>query len=83
MPSIDTKSFFSKVACKDEATIRVTGIQNGNFILMADYDSQAYIHSKPDGKHIEYKNIEDIFRLVQLECMKTDIVVSLKIWESR
>lgn len=83
MPSIDTKLFFTRIACKDEAVIRITGIQNGNFILMADYESQTYIHSKSDGKHIEYKDIQDIFRLIQLECLKTDIVVSLKNWESR
>ncbi|MBU2714132.1 hypothetical protein [Zooshikella harenae] len=49
---------------------------------MADYAGETYIHAKSDGKHIEYRDIEDIFRLIQIETRKTDVVVSLKNWES-
>lgn len=83
MPVIDSEGFFGRVVPKAESVIRITGIQNGRFILMADYRGQTYIHAKPDGQPVHYDDIEDIFRLLQVETYKTDLVVTIRNWVSR
>ena len=77
------EDFFRDVACKDEAKLRITGVQNGNFILMAEYAGVTNILSKRDGSHMEYSKIEEIFRLIQIETFKTDIDLSIKNWVSK
>ena len=80
MSVIEKKEFITKIASKDNAIIRITGVQNGKFILMADLENNTYIYSNKKGQHIEFKKVEDILRILQIDTLKTKIQLEIKNW---
>lgn len=79
MPVLEKKEFLSKVAIKENSNLRIAGVQNGKFILMADLDGVTYICSKNE-KFMEFKKIEGILRIVQFDTSKKRIQLEIENW---
>ena len=71
---------FSQVASSDNCALRVTGIQNGSFVLMADFNNETYILGDAKNKHKEFKQIQDILRIIQINTWQKEIKLEFQNW---
>jgi hypothetical protein len=82
MPRIKTRELLERIDSGNFNSLKLIGIQNGNFCMMLETDAGSLILENTDGYMKEYPNADNALKWLKRKTKLNDLTVDIKIWNT-
>ena len=81
MAAIKTEKFLDKIAKNDYKTIKLTGLANGSFCIMLEYEDGFFIHFNSNDTIKEYPKADFALTWLKRMTKANRIVIDIQLWK--